>query len=299
MAKLSIYNPVVYAFHRRKIAEFRGLLHPEANPVTVEGEMRVARTPIEVIADIRTGSAMVIIEDGPADRTEIDDLKTIVSDLDQLAMAAGKREEEDPNEFDQIYELADRMLVKLTSIHGYGLTRLLRHYPFKNKKLQTVPILGVTELYGEKVATLLNAYGADALIQPGQSRQQQLNGLATAARLSHERGFMDKSSAIARTARPRQDRADRMVREVLALNPNVVIQVLNGEGNRPDDLGFPMVDVLKFLRINYRDVTLMRRGGIILPDGSVLTKDRVWAHFKRIPNSGELTNEIQAGRLRD
>ena len=172
---LTIRNPVIYAYHRLALGPLRDLLHPDGSRIRVSGELRVARSPLELVNYVERGSDLVLVEDTYSQRELVRGLSHTMSELMTTIETVMERVQrllkEDPHNEEladpvaynpTLQVLAERMMNYTRTLDGAGI----------DVGVNVMPILpGITEVAltdpqaGLRPATADNlpALGATAL----------------------------------------------------------------------------------------------------------------------------------------
>ncbi len=307
-ASMIVRNPVVYAFHRGMLAPIRDLLHPDGSPLKVRGDVRVARSPIELISHIEKGTDLLLLEEGTPVPQLTEALCATCSELMKLIDATADKvkrlQKADPNAAflrdpvaytPKLQILAERMMQQVRASAGAGMSALVRSYPFRDGLLASVPLVVSTTDASDYAVALLAEAGVQGIIAPGFSRAQGLDIIQKSLVVSRQAS--EQVVPANSVSRGQVERRDRLIGELIE-KPDIVRKVVMGFGGRPDDFGMSIQPTLKFLKVDVRQVLLLIEGGVRLPDGSVLTKASLRREFRHHPTTAQLVSAIKRGAFR-
>ncbi len=306
---VTIRNPIIYAYHRGMVAPMKDLLHPDGSPLVIKGDLRVARSPIELISHIEKGTDLLLLEEGtPAPQlTEalVDTCDELMKLIDKTADKVKRLLQENPQSpflrdpvayTPQLQVLAERMMQQTKASEGAGMALLVRHYPFRETGLSQVPMVASTTDASDYSISLLAELGVQGVIAPGFSRAQGLDIIQKSLQI--RRRDLDDSLLAVNGTREEVARRDRLIGDLLE-KPDIIRKVVTGNGRRPNDFPISIQQTLKFLRVDVRHVLLLVDGGVRLPDGSIITKAALRREFRHHPTTAQLVSAIKRGAFRD
>jgi hypothetical protein len=307
-ASLIVRNPIIYAYHRAMLAPLRDLLHPDGSPLLVRGDLRVARSPIELISHVEKGTDLLLLEEGTPVPQLTDALRDTCADLMKLIDVTADKVKRlqkgggnasflrDPvAHTPQLQILAERMMQQTRACKGAGMAAFLRAFPFRSGLLQTASLVVSTTDASDDARAMFEEAGVQGIIVPGSSRAKGLDIIQKS--LIGHRAAKEQTVPADSVSRGQVDRRDRLIGELVE-QPEVIRKVVMGNGGRPDDFGISIQPVLKFLKVDVRRVLLLMDGGVKLPDGSMITKASLRREFRHHPTTAQLVSAIKRGAFK-
>jgi hypothetical protein len=308
---LTIRDPVIYAYHRLALGPFRDLLHPDGSRIRVTGDLRVARSPLELVNYVERGSDLVLVEDTYSQSELVRALSHTMSELMTTIETVMERVQrllkEDPHNEEltdpvaynpTLQVLAERMMTFTKTLDGAGMVRLLNEFPFSGKAIGAIrggiiPVVAAVPVAEDRLVSELVELGVKGIIAPGQSRGDGLEVIYKALEGRPAR----PPSSDEDEEHEHVDRRDRLIHDLLD-KPDIVRRVVTGNGKRPHDFRFSVHPALRHLRVDLARVIILREGGIRLPDGSILTRGSLKREFAHHPTTAELISAIRRGSFR-